>query len=132
MAKLNLSASYHRNFGGKNIEVNVSLYSYEEEGLHIVYSPAFDLYGYGRSTEEAKESFGVVLDEFIKYTYNKGTFLDELKRLGWNVNKVKKRISKLEAPDLNVLLRDNETFNDIYNNKSPHRESKTVAIPQLA
>lgn len=129
MANLKLSASYRE--GGKGIEMGLSLYSFDENGLKVIYAPALDLYGYGSTEQEARNSFAVSLDEFIKYAINKGTLESELSRLGWNVGKAKKKIANLEAPDLNVLLRDNETFSDIYHNKTFQQESKKIALPEL-
>ena len=35
-------------------------------GLTVIYSPALDLSGYGSSEDEAKGSFEIALEEFIK------------------------------------------------------------------
>ncbi len=40
--------------------------------------PLFDLTGYGTSEDEAKKSLSVTLDEFLRYTINKNTFIFEL------------------------------------------------------
>lgn len=77
---------------GKNVELNISIFLWEENAIFYVYSPALDLTGYGNTKEEAKASFQTVLSEFIKYTHNKKTIFQELENLGWAVNKRKKKI----------------------------------------
>lgn len=51
--------------------------------MTIIYSPALDLSGYGNTINEAKESFKIALEEFIRYTLNENTFNDVMKKLGW-------------------------------------------------
>ena len=69
-----------------------------------------DLTGYGKTQEEADESFGITMEESLKYMENKSTMFDELERLGWMVNRRKKRV---QAPDLETLLSDNDEFAEI-------------------
>ncbi len=66
-------------------EVILSLFSFIDDEVHIIYSPALDLSGYGKSEEDAKQSFEIALEEFIKYTNNKQTLTKELERLSWEM-----------------------------------------------
>jgi hypothetical protein len=59
------------NFSGNTIDVKVGLFQFEEDGPTIIYSPAFDLSGYGNSVEGAKSSFAESIEEFLRYTINK-------------------------------------------------------------
>ena len=54
-------------FGKKLIKVNLSLIEFEEDGCQIVYCPALDVSGYGKSEYEAMKSFTVSLGEFFHY-----------------------------------------------------------------
>jgi hypothetical protein len=96
------------------VEFNLFLKGWfdQETGFHFLYSPALDLTGYGETFEAAKRSFEFTLDEFIKYTHTKNTIFDELEHLGWLVNRRKKRV---QAPDIEHLLEDNETFRNLEN-----------------
>lgn len=97
----------------------------------MIYAPALDLFGYGKTKKEAKESFEITLDEFVRYTVNKGTLIPELKRLGWEVLKSKKK-PKLIAPSLSSLLSDNEQFNELFNEGEYHKYDQQVSIPAFA
>jgi hypothetical protein len=64
---------------GQNwIHVKLSLIEFEEEGLHFIYFPALDLTGYGKTEEEAKQSYNLAMEEFLKYTSHKETIFKEL------------------------------------------------------
>ncbi len=108
MAKHHLEARYD---GRKHrVEIRLELIDWEDDNLYFQYAPALDLTGYGNSTEEAAQSFKIQLGEFVNYTLNKGTVYEELERLGWTVNKKKKRIV---APVEADLLTDNETYRNL-------------------
>lgn len=111
-----------------NVEFSVSIFLWDEDSIFYVYSPALDLTGYGLSREEARESFETVLHEFIKYTHNKKTIFTELEKLGWAVNKRKKRVI---SPDFEDMLAENEHFNQLYKSKNLVRDSSNVNL-QLA
>lgn len=120
MANTRYSASYINK--NKKIEVLISVFIWKDESVVYAYSPSLDLTGYGNTIAEAKKSFEVTLQEFVKYTANKKTLFDELEYLGWAVNRKKKTMF---APDTRELLNDNEIFRKIYNRpgvKEEHRE----------
>lgn len=102
------SGSYQ---GGKyKVEVELQVFSWEEEGTFFVYAPAFDLTGYGKSQVEANDSFRETMAETIDYMEHKSTIFDELERLGWMVNRRKKRV---QAPDLETMLSENDELAEI-------------------
>jgi hypothetical protein len=111
--------------GKNNVELNVSIFLWQEDSVFYVYSPALDLTGYGLSKEEARESFETVLLEFVKYTHNKKTIFKELENLGWAVNKRKKRVV---SPDFEDLLSENDHFRDLYKTKDLVRDSSNVNL----
>ncbi len=114
--------------GTKEVEISLSIFLWEEDSIFYVYSPALDLTGYGLSKEEARESFETVLHEFIVYTHNKKTIFTELEKLGWAVNKKKKRVV---SPDFEDLLSENEHFRHLYKSRDLVRDSSNVNL-QLA
>lgn len=93
--------------GTKAVKVQLTIYSWSEEGVHFVYTPALDISGYGHTGEEAVESFTHVLGQTIDYMQKKGVMYEELERLGWLVNRRKKRV---QAPDTDTMRKDNEEF----------------------
>jgi hypothetical protein len=114
MSKLRINAEF-KNKNHKH-DFNLSLIEFKEDDITIVYSPALDLSGYGKNTEEAKQSFEIALEEFVKYTTNKGTLNEVLESLGWNIKKGSKK-AKLTQPSYSDLVSKNETLNNIINLK---------------
>ena len=66
MAEYRHKAEY--NDGKHKIVTHLFLLEFKEGDNFIIYSPALDLSGYGKSEAEAKKSFNVALEEFSKYT----------------------------------------------------------------
>jgi hypothetical protein len=108
---------------GKHLRINIDLIEFIEEGVHFFYSPALDLTGYGNSKEEAIKSFELTVEEFFRFTHEKGTLEAELKRLGWK--KHRKADQPFSAPSLTSLTRNNKQLEHILNfqefNKSVHQ-----------
>jgi hypothetical protein len=123
MAKTNFQATFKS--GKKKISVSLNLYIWDEEAVTFVYSPSLDLTGYGYNELEAKSSFEIVLEDFVNYTSNKNTVFDELERLGWTVNRKKKRVN---APNLEELKADNSTFKNLLNHPNVRQENKNVQL----
>lgn len=96
--------------GRERVSVGLILILWDEDGIFFQYAPELDLTGYGSSAIEAAKSFEYILEDFIKYTLNKGTIYDELERLGWSVNNKKK---KIKAPEEDQLLENNETYKEL-------------------
>lgn len=102
------------------------LISFKDGEAIIIYSPALDISGYGSTEQEAKQSFGEAIEEFFKYTLNKGTFEEELKRLGW---KCVKRNEKYNPPKFNESLANNDRLNEIINNREFNKYNENVEVP---
>ena len=123
MSKSRYSANYK---GSKyNIDVALDVYIWKEDGIHFVYAPALDLTGYDKTEVKAKDSFSKMLEEMIKYMHNKDTIFNELERLGWSVNRKKKRIN---APNIQELIQDNDAFADLLNKSDYRKERQDVQL----
>ena len=99
--------------------------------MHVVFSPALDVFGYGNTEKEARGSFNETLEEFLRYTSNKGTLHTELLRLGWKAAGRQSRRT-FKAPDFSRLLRQNEQLQEIVNHKDFHKYEQRVELPTLA
>jgi hypothetical protein len=114
--------------GKKKVEISLALFSYKEGEVHVIYSPALDLFGYGKTEKEAENSFEITIEEFIRYTVNKNTLFKELKRLGWIIKRSKEKL-KMYPPALGTLLKNNKQFNEIFNEKPYMKYNETVEVP---
>ena len=113
--------------GKHSIICNLPLIIFQEEGVIVYYCPALDVSGYGVSEDEARKSFEVTLDEYFKYTLNKNTLGDDLKRLGWAVKK--KITNRVTPPPLSQLLETNKDFNRIFNTHDFRKTEATINLP---
>ena len=121
--------SGEENIGNKTVKLKVPVIFFTEDNIHYAYMPSFDLIGYGNNEKEAQESLGTMLDEFLKYTINKNTFLLELKRLGW---KIKSKKKPMQAPQMSDLINTNEQLRDIVNSKQYTTSNYQVNVPAFA
>ncbi len=113
------------------VEVDIPLISFKEDDTIIIYSPALDLSGYGENEEEARNSFGIALEEFIKYTLNKKTLKSELEKLGWKL--INKKSHKTYVPPyLNHLLSSKEYLSNIVNEKDFKSYRQKIQMPAYA
>ncbi|MBA4139037.1 MAG: hypothetical protein H0X70_00780 [Segetibacter sp.] len=127
MQQANLSGE--KNFSGKSIKINLPVILFNEDGIYYAFIPSFDLTGYGRTQDEANESLTVVLDEFLRYTINKNTFLLELKRLGWKITSKKK---PMVAPQMSDLINTSEQLKEIVNYKKYTTSDLQVNMPSFS
>lgn len=112
---------------GINLKVNLSIIAFKEDESLITYCPALDIAGYGISETESIESFQHVLGEFLLYTTRKGTFIPELRRLGWAIKNSKRK--PMLPPDMSELLQNNENFHRIFNNHDFRKFDYQVEMP---
>lgn len=113
--------------GNRTINMKIPIIIFEEDGSQIVYCPALDVSGYGKTEEEAKESFKVCLGEFFNYTHNKKTFYAELLRMGWSLRKSKYK--PMHPPSFSELLSSNDNFSRIFNDFPFRKIDENIAIP---
>jgi hypothetical protein len=108
----------------------LALFSFQDDGSKIIYSPALDLSGYGKTEAEARESFAEALREFVHYTSNKRTIIKELRRLGWAVSaSTIKKHKPAKAPELARMLQANEYLATIFETKNFKKYNESVALP---
>jgi hypothetical protein len=129
MSKLLLKASLANMPKNKHIEVNALIVTFVEDSLFYYYAPQLDVYGYGQTETEAKESFETTLHEFFRYTLNKGTLQNELKRLGW---KLQTKTKVIVAPDFSQLLQLSAELKDIVENRSFTKTQHLIQMPAVA
>lgn len=107
------------------LTVPLSILVWEDHSIHYIYSPALDLTGYGTSKAEAQESFEVTVDEFLRYTELNKTIYEELKRLGWTVDKSKMQVY---PPDDAGMRKNNETYSEICRMSGVSRHNTDINI----
>jgi len=116
--------------GRKKIECNLPVILFQEENNFITYCPALDLSGYGATEAESNKSFEIVLGEYFRYTVNKNSLAEDLKKMGWIIRKNLKR--NPIPPSMSKLLETNEDFTRIFNNHEFKKTNRTIDIPALA
>jgi hypothetical protein len=106
-------------------DVELAVIEFKENGLYFVYSPALDITGYGKTKSEAKASYRLTVEEFLRYTYNKRTLVKELERLGWSVSK-KKEVS---VPKLSALIQKRSYLEEILTEKKFNKTDERLTLP---
>lgn len=110
---------------GNVIKGSLSVYLFvDDEETHIAYSPALDLAGYGNTNEEAKESFSVVLEEYLHYTITHNTVWDDFKKYGW-----KHSTDRIQEPSLTYLLKQNNSYLELLNRPKYVKYGHDLEIP---
>ena len=83
-----MATNYIKSDGNK-IEICLEvLFQEDKDGVVVSFAPALNLSGCGRSIQEAKESFQIVLREYILYTREHGTLEEDLIRHNWTKSSV--------------------------------------------
>ena len=67
----------------KSFQLGVMLF--KDENIYNVYCPSLNLIGCGYTENEAKESFNVVFDEYVRYTTENNTLIEDLESFGWKI-----------------------------------------------
>lgn len=109
---------------GDKITTTLFVMVFEDDNAKVAYCPALDIYGYGATEKEAKDSFEVSLDEYFSYTLNKGTLLVDLERLGWKC----KSKHRLRPPTFTQLLSKNKEMSHIFNSRSFKKLDRSISI----
>lgn len=111
--------------------LNVMVFQFQEGENYILYSPALDLSGYGKTEQEATESFEEAFTEFMRYSHNKNTTRSVLVNLGWKINKYTKKRKKFIAPSLPELLERDSYLGEIFTEKDFRKFTKDMPIPAI-
>lgn len=72
------------NVSSERINSELTIFLFKEDDNFIAYSPALDLSGYGKTEDDARASFNIVLKENFDYAIHDGTLWQDLKSHGWN------------------------------------------------
>ncbi|MBN2520510.1 MAG: hypothetical protein JXB17_08400 [Bacteroidales bacterium] len=108
------------------VKVRLPLIIFTENDNQIIYCPALEVSGYGKSEPEARESFETSLDQFLEYTIHKETLSSELKKLGW---KLRGKSRPAYPPSMKHLLENNENFSHIFNEHPFRKIDEQFEIP---
>ena len=108
------------------------LHVVDENHVHLIYSPHLDLTGYGRSEEDAKRSFEIVLEDFIEYTLKKKTLGKVLSGLGWKVKGSAKKPGKMIVPSIKTVIEKNKYVSDIFDKYPVNTFHREVGLPASA
>ncbi len=104
------------------VSLNISVYLFKEGDNVIAYCPSLDLSGYGTNSKQAKDSFSIVLQEYLDYGIKQGTLTEDLQKHGWTI----KDNAGVE-PKVNTLLNGNRAFKDILQLPEYTKFSKRIA-----
>jgi hypothetical protein len=128
-SKLNFHGKLKNTLGG-TADVEVNLVQFKDNDCYVLYAPALEVYGYGKTVEESKNSFITCLEEFINYTLSKGTLTAELKRLGWKIKGTKSK-RQYKTPVFSDLLSNNDRLIDIINERNvrTYKADIPMALP---
>jgi len=123
----NLEADFKNSEG--DIHVKIAMFSFKEKDNYIVYTPHFEVSGYGKTEDEAMNSFNLALGEFLDYITNKKTLHTVLTQLGWALKKGSpKHPRRIIAPEWTDLLKSNEDLTKILSNQEFSKRDRDVAI----
>jgi len=130
MAKIKFSAKLKNPKG--TVDTHLTLLSFVEDDIHYLYSPELDIYGYGQSENQARDSFTTTFKETMSYMVNKTTLTEELKSLGWTVKKNKKGGLLYTPPLFSHLIEEKEEVRNIVNTKAYTKYNHAVQLPAVA
>ena len=82
-----MKASNYIRIRQKKIEAALDVFVYKKDGVFYAYSPALDLVGYDYTEDGAKESFGVVMQDFFEFGIKRNTLEADLTSHGWKEEK---------------------------------------------
>ncbi len=112
------------------VKVRLLLVHFQDENkVHFVYSPHLDLTGYGNDVTQAKDSFEIVLEDFVDYTIKKKTLAKVLTGLGWELKGSEKRPKKIIAPSITSVINDNKYVSEIFDKYPVNTYHKEIGLP---
>ena len=131
MAQYIFEGDYRNNVGF--VKVRLLLFSFRDENkVNFIYSPHLDLTGYGKTITEAKESFNIVFEDFIDYTFKKKTLSKVMTRLGWQVKGSSAKPKKMIAPSITSIIKENEYVSEIFDKYPVRTFHQEVGLPAMA
>ena len=115
------------NISKEKINSELAIFLFKEDDNYIAYSPALDLSGYGKTEEEARDSFNIVLKEYFDYCINEGTLYQDLKSHGWNIKQ-----HTVETPKISMLILKNAELSNILDKKDFKKYHEPIKVPAFA
>lgn len=125
--KSSLIKGTYKHSDSEHIEMQLSIYYFEEDEFTIAYCPALDISGHGKDEQTAYEDLTVMLSEYFRYTTHKNTIRKDLSNMGWNIKKSAHK--KMTPPTDEEVMKNNENFNHIMSNFEVRKVSKPIQIP---
>ena len=98
------------------IEANLSIFTFEEDGIVHVYCPSLDMFGYDKTEKLAMESFAITFREYLRYTIGHNTLEADLIKHGWTVK------GKYKSPSMLRMLESNKELRSIITKKESFRK----------
>lgn len=108
------------------IRVRLDVFSYKEDGVQMMYAPALDLCGYGTTVEEAKNSFEVVVSEYLRFGLENGTLERDLRAHGWTPSS---EMQEFESPDILSIVRKNKQLQNVMRKEDYRKVSRRISVP---
>ena len=78
-----MSVSNYIKIKNGGIDARLDVFFYENDGFMIAFAPALDLMGYGKTIDDAKASFEIVIEDFFDYSMENNTLNEYLLKQGW-------------------------------------------------
>jgi len=98
----------------------------DEDGVFLAYCPSLNLIGCGDTELEAKASFDIVFEEYINYTTENNTLIEDLSKMGWEI---KGNNKKIVPPDIFKSLQKDKDFSRVFNKCDFKKQNISLAIP---
>ena len=108
-----------------HISVWLDVFSYKDNGVQMMYAPSLDLCGYGATVDDAKQSFEVVVSEYLRFGLENQTLETDLRAHGW---KSGSEMQEFESPDILSLIRRNKQLQKVMRNDY-RKVSKRLSVP---
>ncbi len=112
------------------VKVRLLLFHFQDENkVHFIYSPHLDLTGYGNDENQAKKSFGIVMEDFIDYTVKKKTIGKVLTGLGWELKGSERHPKKIVAPSISSVIHENNYISEIFDKYRVDTFHEEIGLP---
>ncbi len=118
-----------RNVINEELFSDMSLISYIDENLIVIYAPALDLFGYGHDESEANKSFHIVYNEYIQYGIKNNCLEKDLKKHGWKLNR---KSGKFSSPVISDLIDNNEVLKSVIDSRPFKKFNMNISFPVLS
>lgn len=114
---------------GLPARMELSVFCFEEDGLHYAYAPSLDLTGYGYDASEAWRSLEVSVEAWVDLRARDGDLERSLRGLGWRPMDATASTGTpawRQAPSTNELLGMREELRDLFAADRAYRQVPLV------